>query len=383
MAHVHGPHVHAPLHTCLAKHSLRSCSVDASPSSVVAYLWLLSSNCRINRHYHGSHHSLRHRTNSPLRAHTPIPDSHSATFVNVAALPKPLTDRVFKTVFTWHFIPPHAYAIAFHPTTDTAAAQIVADDKRASKFIVGEIKGCWYVTRPSSAANTSTLTYIVHGSLNGNIPTAMFKRQVKSTLNECLEVQSRFLRSSTTIDVELRAAFPPPPRLADLTQQQMQVIIGCKLLESQSTLPQSPSNTSRSLFRRPSVAPPPAADAVNQFQPIPSPSPFVQMALKNSTNPTRAIALGRAVAKIDTSPLLAIGEKRRAAPTTRCAWYQVHITLTRSRCSPRLSLCSHMRMICVWALRLTHPFQRTGMNTAPATATERRARNSTPHGSLF
>ena len=107
--------------------------------------------------------------------------------------------------------------------------------------------------------------------MGGSLPQALLNTRIKSTLSLVQEIQDKFERKGKVVDAEMRSAFPSPPPLAELNDEQKLVVESCRYLESEEG---------------------------GEWEPIPSSSPFVDMWCKHTParRGERSIALGKATA---------------------------------------------------------------------------------------
>ena len=95
--------------------------------------------------------------------------------------------------------------------------------------------------------------------------------KIKQTLGTVQNMQTKFERKGKVVDAEMRSAFPLPPPLAELNDEQKLVVESCRYLESEEG---------------------------GEWEPLPSSSPFVDMWIKHAPakKGERSIALGKATA---------------------------------------------------------------------------------------
>ena len=98
----------------------------------------------------------------------------------------------------------------------------------------------------------------------------------KQTLSVVQKIQDKYERNGKLVDAEMRAAFPSPPPLAQLDDEQKLVVESCRLLECEEG---------------------------GKWDPLDSPYPFVTMHIKHDppAKGERHIAVGKATATIDCS----------------------------------------------------------------------------------
>ena len=142
------------------------------------------------------------------------------------------------------------------------------------------------------AAKVCEVTLVIQGQMAGRIPKMLLNMRIKSTLGYLQSAQNVFERKGDTIDEEVRAAFPTPPDLAQLTPEQSKIFDDCRRL-----LTDGPMATPR---RRSSIFRSAVAPSSSEYQHLQSPSPFVKMSCKTPQGSLR-IAIGRATASLDCS----------------------------------------------------------------------------------
>ena len=115
------------------------------------------------------------------------------------------------------------------------------------------------------------VTYLVQGQVGGSLPRALLNTRIKSTLATVHNMQDKFERKGKVVDAEMRSAFPLPPPLSELNDEQKLVVESCRYLESEEG---------------------------GEWEPLPSSSPFVDMWYKHTParRGERSIALGKATA---------------------------------------------------------------------------------------
>ena len=260
-------------------------TVDASAARVFADRW-----CR-NTYEHGEKYA------GTLDKAIQIPNTHSMLVAFLLRLPNPVSDRVFTTWLTWRKEPDGSFVIAFAPLSeykkfDSATAEInnaLSSHAAAAEAVRGTVKGFWRI-KPL-APSICHVTYLVQAELGGSIPTALLNVRIKDTLGVLQTMQVKYARNGMLVDKEMRDVFANPPSLADLSEEQMSVVEGCRSLESED--------------RR-------------EWETIASPSPFVTMWMKRTLakENERSIAIGKAAAVIDCPVHEALGESSEASASS-------------------------------------------------------------------
>jgi len=115
------------------------------------------------------------------------------------------------------------------------------------------------------------VTYLVQAQVGGSLPRALLNTRIKSSLATVHNMQDKFERKGKVVDAEMRSAFPLPPPLAELNDEQKLVVESCRYLESEEGC---------------------------EWEPLPSSSPFVDMWYKHTPakRGERSIVLGKATA---------------------------------------------------------------------------------------
>jgi hypothetical protein len=193
-----------------------------------------------------------------------VPDSHSRLSAFGNKLPL-IDDRVFATWYAWERDKSGAIVIAFtqytgmHQPTPLPLFPIrnstkqltlvphadfpdanyrnmiddaITDHESASKAVKGSLIGFWRLSR--LAPNVCRVTFVAQGSMGGRVPDAAMKFATKKTLAIVDRVRDRHERSGTAVDAELRGAFPPPPTLGQLNEEQKRIAQSCMALETGS-----------------------------------------------------------------------------------------------------------------------------------------------------
>ena len=75
------------------------------------------------------------------------------------------------------------------------------------------------------------ITFVVQAQLGGSLPRALINKRIKSTLSVVHDMQGKFARNGKVVDWEVRATFPRPPRLANLSIEQSNIVAEGRLLE--------------------------------------------------------------------------------------------------------------------------------------------------------
>jgi len=206
--------------------------------------------------------------------------------IGAKKFPGNLEDRVWAVYHVWQLHPDSSITIAFGDITDPAdamrATAIIEADPRASRAIRGATRGTWRLTPIASKLCRATL--IQQGELGGSIPLWVLNSRIKSTLSLVDNIRSRSQRNGHLVDAEVRAAFPLPPRLDQLDEEQTLVVALCVALEQNE------------------------CGEFDDWTPLVSTSPFVKMSLRRPAKKKgdRQLAIGRASTTLDSCPLEAL-----------------------------------------------------------------------------
>ena len=144
------------------------------------------------------------------------------------------------------------------------------------------------------AAQVCEVTLVIQGKMAGRMPRVLLNMRIKSVLGYLKWSQNAFGRKGDTVDEEVRAAFPSPPDLAQLTAEQSKIFDDCRLLLADGPSQMAAPRRHSSIFRR-TVSP-----NSSEYQHLQSPSPFIKMSHK-SPRGSRRIAIGRATTSLDCS----------------------------------------------------------------------------------
>jgi len=291
-------------------------TVDCSAEMAFAYLFCLDAWQRVKQHIDVARSEI-------IRKVINIPKTHSLIYVNQLILPSPLSDRIFATWFCWerndtdgsfmiawapydHMIespdsspsPPSSLLTAAH----SSASAFLSSNRRAAKAVRATTKGFWRI-KPLASSVCSVMV-VGKGTLAGNIPIAVLNSRLKSQVSTVEDLQTKFERANKTVDAEIRAAFPRPPLLERLSQDQKDVFKDCRALEEDDAGRDGKLETIRggtlTTFRK-------WGEAAG-FRPLGTASNDVKMWIKHapSKQGERHVALGKAVATIDCSAMLAM-----------------------------------------------------------------------------
>ena len=219
-------------------------------------------------------------------AHTWQPSAHAKIMIGAKKFPGNLEDRVWAVYNVWRLHPDSSITIAFGDVTDptdiAAANAIIEADPRASRSIRRATRGTWRLT--PIARNVCRVILIQQGEVGGIIPRWVLNARVKSSLLVLDNIRVRSQRNGHLVDAEVRAAFPFPPRLDKLDEEQMLVVARCVALEQRED------------------------GEFFDWTPLVSTSPFVKMSLQlpAKNKGELQLAVGSASTTLDCSSLNAL-----------------------------------------------------------------------------
>ena len=164
------------------------------------------------------------------------------------------------------------------------ADELIRSDVTAAQATRATTRGFYHfkVLAPS----VCQVTYLLQIKLGGSIPKAAMASRTKQTLGSVQEMQAKYERKGKVVDAEMRSAFPLPPPLAELNDEQKLVVENNRAMETEEA-----------------------------WKPLESPHPLVRMWMKHAPpkKGERTIALGKATTVIDCPALEAIGEWSEAS----------------------------------------------------------------------
>jgi hypothetical protein len=197
-----------------------------------------------------------------------VPDSHTMVIANSTKSPFPGVDsRVYSSTWAWRreedggFVTgitskstlPHANPRPTHPHPNSRPAgtneyveRAIEEDERAAGCTRGNLLGFWRFTPLASNACRATLVF--QATAGGSIPVRAMNWAVKSFLNVMEVLRDKYERSGKAVDAELRGAFPPPPLMNLLDEEQTRIAKCCLGLETASATVEWTSLNSGSPF---------------------------------------------------------------------------------------------------------------------------------------
>jgi len=242
--------------------------VDTSAARALAYNWCLASYEHVEGH-------VKKQGTGALREVIYESSSHTMLFVNLVRLGGVLAARVLSTSFSWREEDDGSFLVAWAPVEELSspervaqADEIIRSDAAAAQATRATTRG--FLHFKALAPSVCQVTYVVQANIGGSIPKAVMASRTKGTLGTVQMMQAKFERNGKVVDAEMRTAFPLPPPLAELNDEQKLVVESCRCLESDG----------------------------GEWEPLPSSSPFVDMWSKHTPAKTgeRSIALGKATA---------------------------------------------------------------------------------------
>jgi len=195
---------------------------------------------------------------------------------NLVRLDGVLASRVFTLTFSWRQEDDGSFLIAWapveeHPSPERLARteELIRSDAAATHATRATTRGLMHFM--ALEPSVCQVTYLLQISLGGSIPKAFMTSRTKQALGSVQEMQAKFERKVKVVDAEMRSAFPLPPPLAELNDEQKLVVESCWYLESEEG---------------------------GEWEPLPSSSPFVDMWYKHAParRGERSIALWKATA---------------------------------------------------------------------------------------
>jgi len=245
-------------------------TVDTSAARAFAYNWCVTS-------YENVERFVKKEGTSALRKLTDEEDSRTMLIVHLVRLGGVLADRIFASKFSWRKEDDGSFLIAWAPVEEDSSPERVA---QADEFIRSDAAAA-HATRATKrgflhfkalAPSVCQVTYVVQSNLGGSIPKAVIASRTKRTLGYVQEMQAKFERKGKVVDAEMRSAFPLPPPLAELNDEQKLVVENCRAMETEEA-----------------------------WEALESPHPLVRMWTKHAPpkNGERTIVLGKATAVID------------------------------------------------------------------------------------
>ena len=202
-------------------------------------------------------------------------------YTNLVRFGVTVSDRVFSTWLTWRAESDGSFILAFAPLEDYDNKERVAEmnaqiarDPPASAAIRATIRG-FFKFRPLAPA-VCKVTYVAQVRIGGSIPKELLTLRKKSTLGVMQRFQDKYERKGNFVDAEMRAAFPNPPPLVELNDEQRAIVKICREMET-------------------------AEEAA--WEPLTSPSPFVAMWIMHAKpkKGERSIGLAKAAASVECS----------------------------------------------------------------------------------
>ena len=131
------------------------------------------------------------------------------------------------------------YILAFNAAEDyeggdkeiylTRIRQILSTDVTASKATRGYTQGFYRIV--PVGIDVCEITLVQQADLRGYLPKALMNKKVKTALRTLVRIQEMYERNGTSVDEEVRDAFPVPPRLDELEDDQKVVAMRAMKVE--------------------------------------------------------------------------------------------------------------------------------------------------------
>ncbi|GMI38047.1 hypothetical protein TeGR_g2496 [Tetraparma gracilis] len=245
-------------------------NVDTSADRCLAYYW----------HHMSYVGNTRFEKNNGrlLKMQVDVPNSHSTFMVTSGKSPFPgVDDRVLAARWAWRREKNGDFVAGFtYKGSSELVERVIKEDERAVGCTQGTIQGFWWFT--PLAANVCRATFVFQTTVGGRVPVLAMNFGVKRALVTIEELRDKYERNGKAVDAELRAEFPSPPRVSELSPAQEQVVKSCQRLE--------------------------AASADVSWSPLKSPSTLVSMWSKPPTSFERGernITIGKAECDLDAA----------------------------------------------------------------------------------
>jgi hypothetical protein len=267
--------------------------VDAPAARALGWIWFSLTHERVQEH-------LEKNGDLP-RKEIEVPGSHSKAMIVVQKLPANLANRVYSTMFTWRQEPDGSFSVGFADTRDckqfgAAAAEandfVTERNKDAVAAVRGSSRGIWRIE--PRAPGVCRVSLVSQGTVGGSIPLIFMKVHITKNIGITNRIRKKYERNSKEVDAELRAVFPIPPPLGQLSADQATVMDSGLALEAD-------------------------ADA-GDSKDLQSPSPLVDMSMAYTPplKGERSIALGNAKVLVDAQARQIV------------AWYFEYCSRTRT-----------------------------------------------------
>jgi len=244
---------------------------------------------------------------------------HSKIIVSGQRLPGQIDNRLFIIWLCWRKEDDGSIIIAFDDIKNFPDARIkdrvnstIFNDADASRCVEASTRGFWKLSPRSE--NVCDVTLVQQGVLNGMIPTWVMDSRIKQALSLVSKLIDKFERNPDKVDAEMREVFPTPPLASELGEEQRGVFEDCKKLEGWD---QERANTDEDgwvqqigyqISHQISHRMRHSGLHTNDWERIPSPSPFVRMFKKTNRDPAikRSIAYGKGEVLVDTDSRTAL-----------------------------------------------------------------------------
>jgi hypothetical protein len=151
-----------------------------------------------------------------------------------------LADRVLASWWTWRRSRNNTLEVALSKLGDYMDDSEIRDEVEraveaelaATKAVRAELFGCFRIQ--PLAPNVCRVIFVAQGISGGLIPQVVLNMKVKNTLTTVDLIRDKMERTGEVVDAELRASFPVPPRLQDLSEDQRRVVDESLALETEA-----------------------------------------------------------------------------------------------------------------------------------------------------
>jgi len=203
-------------------------NMDTSAAQAFAYC------CLADSYAARSAHVALEGPNSPLvvlnGADLSPPSPHTIIVVKLVTLGLAISDHLFVTRYVWQALPDGSFLLAVAPLEDALedahVSAIVRNDRRLSRAVRAQERGFWSM-RPR-APNVCEVTSVFQGDWWSQIPLAVQLSRVRMFTKSFMKLQDKFKRTGKLVDAEVRAAFPGPPTLETLEDEQKAIVAACR-----------------------------------------------------------------------------------------------------------------------------------------------------------
>jgi hypothetical protein len=220
-------------------------NIDVSADRCLAYLW----------HHMSYENNADFEKNNGrlLKMQVDVPDSHTTFMVTSGKSPFPGVDsRVYAAKWAWRrekngtFFAGFTFKGTPHPSPPSSTPpshpvfsgsneyveRAIKEDTRAQGCTQGTVQGFYRFTPIATDLCRATLVFQV--TAGGSIPVLAMNYGVKNALGNAEYLRDKYERGGKAVDAELRGAFPRPPLLQHLNNEQTRIARSCMALETGS-----------------------------------------------------------------------------------------------------------------------------------------------------